>query len=243
MFYVVAVPAVLITAISKGGFGGAVGGIAVPLMSLVISPVHAAAIMLPLLCFTDFTGLRAYYGKWDRANLKVMLPGAAFGIGVGTLTFGMVSDDAVRIIVGVVAVLFTLYNVLGWAARQSAANPSLEKGVWWSGLSGFTSFIAHAGGPPLMMFLMPQRLDKITFVATANVFFLVVNAVKVAPYAFLGQFSRDNLLTSLVLAPIVPLGVRLGLWLQGKISHLWFYRVVQTATLLTGVQLIYQGVT
>jgi uncharacterized membrane protein YfcA len=241
IFYAAAIPAVLLTGISKGGFGSALGGVGVPIMALVISPVHAAAILLPVLCFMDLVGLRVYYGKWDRENLKIMMPGALLGVALGTLTFGMLSDNAIRVLIGCIAVAFTLNAWFGFGARQEPADRSAIKGTFWSGLSGLTSFLAHAGGPPAMIYVLPQRLDKITYVATISVFFMFVNAVKLVPYAWLGQFSAANLSTSLVLAPLVPLGVWLGLWLQRRVNTAWFYKISQVCLLATGLQLMYQG--
>jgi uncharacterized protein len=242
LFYAAAIPAVLLTGISKGGFGSALGGVAVPLMALAISPVQAAAVMLPILCLMDLVGVRAYFRKWDTANLKIMLPGALLGIAIGALTFGMLSESAIRLLIGGLAIAFPVNNWLGLAARQQAAGRSAAKGVFWSAVSGLTSFIAHAGGPPVMVYLLPQRLDKVRYVATISVFFTFVNAAKLAPYAWLGQFSPDNLATSLVLAPLVPLGVRFGMWLQDRIDTRWFYRIAQTGLLLTGIQLVYQDI-
>jgi uncharacterized membrane protein YfcA len=241
IFYLVAIPAVLLMGISKGGFGGAFGGISVPLMALAVSPVQAAAIMLPVLCLTDLVGFRAYYGKWDLSNLKIMIPGALIGIAIGTLSFGMFTEDSIRILVGTIAVAFTLNNWFGFASRQAPAKKSVIKGTFWSGVSGYTSFIAHAGGPPAMVYMLPQRLDKITFVATLNLYFMIVNAIKLVPYIWLGQFSSTNLTTSLVLAPLVPAGVWFGLWLQRRVDHDLFYTIGQAALFLTGLQLIYQG--
>ena len=242
LFYLVAIPAVLLVGISKGGFGSAFGGIGVPLMSLAVSPQRAAAILLPVLCLIDIVGFRVYYRKWDAANLRIMVPGALVGIALGALSFGMLQESHIRILVGAIAVLFTLNNWFGLASRQEPAGRSAVKGSIWSGVSGLTSFIAHAGGPPAQVYMLPQRLDKTTYVATISLFFMIVNAVKLVPYAWLGQFSTANLSTSLLLAPLVPLGVWLGLWLQERINHQWFYRITQSCLFLTGLQLIYQGV-
>lgn len=241
LFYALAIPAVLLTGISKGGFGGALAGVGVPIMALAISPVQAAAILLPVLCLMDMVGVRAYYRKWDSANLRIMLPGALLGIVGGALTFGMLSEDAIPILIGGIAVVFTIVNWLGVAAKQAVAAPSVVKGTLWSALSGLTSFIAHAGGPPAMIYLLPQQLEKVRFVATMSVFFTFVNAVKLIPYAWLGQLSADNLATSLVLAPLVPLGVKLGIWLQNRVNHVWFYRISTLCLFATGLQLVYQG--
>ena len=148
VFYLVAIPAVLLTGISKGGFGSVLGGISVPLMALAISPLQAAAIMLPVLCLIDLVGFRVYYRKWDVSNLKIMVPGALIGIAIGTLTFGVFNETTIRILIGAIAVLFTLNNWFGFASKQGPAARSVVKGTFWSGVSGFTSFIAHAGGPP-----------------------------------------------------------------------------------------------
>lgn len=242
LFYAVAIPAVLLTGISKGGFGSIFGGIAVPLMSLAISPLQAAAVMLPVLCLIDLVGFRVYYRKWDMSNLKIMVPGALIGVVIGTLTFGMFKESDIRVLVGTIAVAFTLNNWFGVTAKLGPAPKSAAKGTFWSGVSGFTSFIAHAGGPPAMVYLLPQRLDKSTHVATANLYFMILNAVKLVPYVWLGQFSSANLSTSLVLAPLVPAGVWIGLWLQDRVSLVWFYRITQGFMFLTGLHLIYQGI-
>lgn len=242
VFYLVAIPAVLLTGISKGGFGSAFGGISVPLMALAISPMQAAAILLPLLCFMDLVGFRVYFGKWDWANLKIMVPGALVGIAIGALTFGLVKEAQVRVVIGAVALLFTVNQWFRFAAKQAPASRSVTKGTFWGGVSGFTSFLAHAGGPPAQFYMLPQRLDQTTYVATVNLFFMIINLVKLVPYAWLGQFSAANLGTSLMLAPLVPVGVWIGLWLQKQASPTWFYRIAQGALFLTGMQLIYQGV-
>lgn len=235
-FLLFALPAVFLTGLSKGGFGGALGGIAVPLMALATSPKQAAAVMLPILCLADVVGLKAYFGKWDLANLKVMIPGALVGIALGSLTFELLDDRLIGLLIGVIAVSFVL---LGLLPGDPAPRPLRRgRGTLLSSLAGFTSFVAHAGGPPVMMHLLPQQLDKVRYVATINMFFLLTNALKLFPYAALGQFGTENLLLSLSLAPIVPLGVWSGLWLQARVNHTWFYRIARAGMLLAGVQLI-----
>ena len=238
-FLLFALPAVFLTGLSKGGFGGALGGIAVPLLALSTSPTQAAAVMLPILCLADVVGLKAYVGKWDVANLKVMLPGALIGIAIGSLTFGLLDERLIGLLIGVIAVAFVLLGSIG--GNQAPRPLQKTRGTLLSSLAGFTSFVAHAGGPPVMMHLLPQQLDKLRFVATINMFFLLTNALKLIPYAALGQFSEDNLLLSLMLAPIVPLGVWSGLWLQSRVNHLWFYRIARLGMLLAGLQLIWRN--
>lgn len=241
-FYVAAVPALLIIGISKGGFGGGLGVVGVPLLALVISPTQAAAILLPVLCVMDLVGLYSYRGAFDRGLMRVLAPGAVAGILLGALTFAVTSEDAVRLIVGTIAVGFTVWQ---WVVRarvaQQTAKPNVAVGSFWASVSGYTSFVAHAGGPPLSVYLLPLRMDKERFVGTTVVYFAVVNYVKLAPYALLGQFDGENLATSAVLLPLAPVGVLLGVVAQRRLREDVLYRLVYAALLLTGLKLLFDG--
>jgi uncharacterized membrane protein YfcA len=240
-FYAVAIPAVLLAGISKVGFGGAFGGLSVPLMSLVISPVQAAGIVLPILCLMDLFAVRAYRNRWDRANIKLLLPGALVGIVLGALCFDYLNDQAIRVMVGVIALGFALTTWLELMPRHVRTGASVGKGLFWSTVSGFTSFLANSGGPPLMVYLLPQRMDKSVFVGTTVVFFLVLDIVKLVPFTMLGQFTHVNLATSLLLLPLAPLGVVLGIWAHSRVKELLFYRVSYVLLFITGARLIYEG--
>lgn len=240
-FFLLALPAVLLTGLSKGGFGGALAGIAVPLMALMVPPKQAAAIMLPILCVADLAGLKKFYGKWDAANLRIMIPGALVGVLIGTLTFEMMSERFIGLLIGGITVGFVLLNLLAGRSPRPPAPAAVGKGSLLSALAGFTSFVTHAGGPPIMMYLLPQQMEKVRYVATINLFFLLTNAVKLVPYGMLGQFSAENLLASLALAPFAVVGVWLGVWLQDKVNHEWFYRIARLGMLATGIQLILQN--
>jgi uncharacterized membrane protein YfcA len=244
LFYAIAVPAVLIVGISKGGVAGGLGSVSVPMMALVISPIHAAAIMLPILCLMDLFGLYAYRGVFDRRNLALMLPGAMAGILVGTLTFRYLSDDGVRLIVGFVALGFVAWNWAGARLLRRATDHRTKPGpagIFWAGISGFTSFIAHAGGPPIHVYMLPQRIDKTLYVGTLVVFFTAVNYVKLVPYGFLGQLSASNLGTALILMPLAPVGIWLGVRFHKMLSESLFYTLCYVFLSLTGVKLIWDG--
>jgi uncharacterized membrane protein YfcA len=246
-FYPVAIVAILLTGISKGGFGAA-GGVAVPLMSIFIAPPEAAGIMLPILCAMDIFGVHAYRGRWSRRHLAAMLPGAVIGIGLGALAFGALPVNAIRLLVGLISVAFALNQTFAltgrFAARLAAKRgmPGAVAGALWGGVSGFTSTLAHAGGPPFAVYMLPQRLDKTLLVGTSAAFFLVVNYVKLVPYWYLGQLNTGNLAASLVFAPLAPAGVWLGVWLHARISERAFYRVSYTLLFLTGAKLIWDAV-
>jgi hypothetical protein len=242
-FYAVAIPAVILFGISKSGFGGAFGAIAVPIMALVISPVQAAGILLPILCLMDLLGLWAYRGKWVRQELRLLLPAALLGIVAGTILFGYLNADIIRLIIGTIALLFAVYywrRLSDPTARRDHALPPAA-GVISAGCAGFTSFVAHAGGPPLSMYLLRRPLDKTEFVATTVVFFAVVNYAKLLPYAWLGQLSTENLTASLLLAPLAPLGIAMGIWLHKRISERLFFRAACVFLFAVALKLIGDG--
>ena len=241
-FYLVSAPAVLRYGVAKGGFGGAVAVLSVPLMALVMSPTQAAAILLPILVVMDALVVRTYWGQFDGRALKLLLPGALVGILLGYLAADSMSDDYMRILIGVLSLAFGLQQLLGFSSRTGSAHNPAAAGVFGT-LAGFTSFSIHAGGPPFTMYLLPKRLDPLLFAGTAGVFFAVVNAVKLVPYGMLGQFNGDNLLYSLVLVPLAPLGVRLGHFLVKRSDTEFYYRVISFFLLVVGAKLLYEGVT
>jgi len=241
LFYVIAIPVVLLTGISKTGIPGLFGGMAVPLLSLAIPPLQAAALMLPILCFIDLFGLRAFRGVYDRRNMPILMTGLAIGIVVGFLVFKWVPLEIMRILIGTIAVAFALNNIIGWARNRPPATVSWPRGVFWSSLSGLTSFVAHAGSAPIMAYLLPQRLDRSVYVGTTVWFFFASNYAKIVPYAFLGQLDLTNLATAFVLLPLVPIGVKLGVVIQGKLDEAVFYRISYWALLGIGVKLLYDG--
>jgi len=241
LFYLIAIPVVLLTGISKTGIPGLFGGMAVPLLSLVIPPLQAAAVMLPILCFIDLFGLRAFRGIYDRANMPILLIGLAIGIVVGTLIFGMVRQDLLRLVIGAIAIAFALNNLFGWAKHRPPTQTSWPWGIFWSSLSGLTSFLAHAGSAPIMAYLLPLRLDRRIYVGTMVWYFFASNYAKIIPYAFLGQLDTSNFLTALVLLPLVPVGVKLGVLIQGKVNEQVFYQISYWGLLSIGIKLIYDG--
>ncbi|MBV6272385.1 sulfite exporter TauE/SafE family protein [Alcaligenaceae bacterium CGII-47] len=244
LFYVVAVPAVLLIGISKGGFAGGLGVLAVPMMALAISPRQAAGIMLPILCVMDVTGFRIWVGRCDWALLRRLLPGALLGIFVGALTFQFVSDTMLKLMVGVLALVFTLNHWFKAHIRVPAHRrlPDTVSSMFWSVLSGFTSFMAHAGGPPIMIYLLPRQIDRSVLVGTATIYFAVVNYVKLVPYVILGQLGAENLLTSLVLAPVAVLGVAMGAWLHDRVDQILFFRLLYGFLFVTGLKLCWDGI-
>ena len=240
-FWALAVPAVALTGISKGGFGGG-ASVATPLMALTIPPAQAAAIMLPVLCLMDIAGLRAYLWRWDRRVVRILVPAALLGAGVGALTIRSMNDDWIRIMLGTVALGFLAWTLYP-RKNISIQRPGRAAGWFWGSLSGFTSFITHAGSPPVMVYLIPQKLEKDAFVATSLIFFFTLNYSKIIPYLWLGLVDARVLATAAALVPVGVAGTYAGLWLQRRIDVRWFYRLIYTLLFLTGSKLLYDGIT
>ena len=239
-FWVCAVISVLITGVSKGGFGG-LALLAVPLMALTISPVQAAGIMLPILIVMDWVSVWSYRKTWNKRVLILMLPAAIVGIIIGGLLAGYVNDKFVRLCVGVIAIGFVSYAVLKPKASGAFIVGHKPLGALAGVIAGFTSFIAHAGGPPFQAYAIPQGLEKRIYAGTAVMFFFIVNMAKVIPYAMLGQFDTQNLTTSFILIPLAPIGVLFGVWLIKRIDQDVFYKILYGLIFMVGLKLLWDG--
>ncbi|MDB1125279.1 sulfite exporter TauE/SafE family protein [Vibrio algarum] len=238
LFYLTAVPAVLLYAIGKGGFGGALGVIAVPMMALTSSPVQAASVLLPILCVMDVFAIRYHYKNCDLSELKLMLPSAIVGIVIASFAMGVVSEQSLELFIGTISLLFCLQYYLKGATTKTYK----YSGYFWSSLSGFSSTLIHAGGGPISMYMLPKKLDKMVMVGTMAVFFGIMNLIKLIPYAYLGNFDQQNLLTSLVLTPLAPIGVKLGTLLLNVISQQRVYQICYFMLTLSGGKLFFSGI-
>jgi uncharacterized membrane protein YfcA len=221
VFYLAAVPAVTFLGMSKGGFAG-VGLLATPLLALVLPPLQAAAILLPILLLQDVISVFVYRHDWDAQNIKVMLPGAILGVSAAWVLAAYVPDSYVRLAVGAIALGFVVDY---WLGRKPASRPVLSRGIFWGSISGFTSTLCQAGGPPFQVYVMPQRLEKLTFVGTMAIFFAALNLIKVIPYFALGQFSTAGLATSVALVPLAVITNFLGIWMVRVTPTALFYKL------------------
>ena len=241
-FYLVAIPAVILFGLSKGGFSG-LGTLGVPMLSLVASPVRAAAIVLPILLVQDWLSVWAFRRDFSPRNLIILIPSSMIGVGVGWLVAARVSDDAVRLAIGVISIVFVFYMLIrDRLGRAPVEKPGVPSGVLWGSLAGFTSFISHSGAPPFQVYVMPQYLKPPVFAGTATMFFAAVNLLKVPPYFLLGQFNRDNLVVSAGLIPVAILSTFGGVWLTRRVSADRFYAIILALTFLIGAKLTYDAV-
>ena len=236
VFWLVAIAGVVLTGISKSGFAGGIGIATVPILSLVMSPVQAAAIMLPLLILMDGFSLKAWWGQQSNHYLGLLIPPAITGIVAGYLLFEYLNEEMLKLVLGVMSLLFALWGLGN--GMQLVTFGSRLAGRLFGAIAGLTSFVAHAGGPPVNIYLLAKKLPKAQFLATAVIFFAVINVVKLVPYAMLNQFNTDNLLIAALLMPFGWVGVRLGLVIQRKLNDKVFYRIILVLLLAIGIKLI-----
>jgi uncharacterized membrane protein YfcA len=241
-FWVTAVIAVLVVGLSKAGFGGGVGAISTPLLALTMPVPKAAALLLPLLILADLSALPHYRHHFDRYSVGWLLPGGLAGIVIGGFFFRYFSanEHVLKVGIGVISLLFIAYQVgRHWLTeRLEAKRPSPATGIGFGLAAGFASTLAHVGGPPITMYLLPQKLSRQVFVGSTLVFIAIINLVKLIPYSLLGLLRVGNITTTLILAPVVFIGIRLGIYLNQHFSDVWFNRVIYVLLLVTGVQLI-----
>jgi hypothetical protein len=239
-FYAVTIPAVLLLGISKSGFGAGFGSLAVPMMALAVTVPQAAAILMPVLLVMDILGMAAFRKDFDLKLLKFLIPFGLVGIVIGALLFKVLDARTVAGIVGIFTLLFLAQRLL-FPPKVDSPPPPKWLGAILTATSGFTSFIAHAGGPPVNAYMIPLRMSPVKFTATLAFFFFVINLSKWIPYAWLGLLDTRNMVTSLVLLPLAPIGVFIGVRLARRVNQVLFYRLVYLGMFLTGIKLVWDA--
>jgi uncharacterized protein len=242
----IALLAVALVGLSKGGLGGAFALLGVPVLSLVMPPVQAAALLLPLLLIMDAVGLWTWWGEVHRPTLQAMLPAAGVGIAIGWATAAVTTEGFVRLLVGVLALAFVARSLLlahrPRSAPEGASPQRARAAAWgWGAVSGFTSFVAHAGGPPYQVHVLPMRLSPRRYTGTATLYFAVLNAAKVVPYAALGQFDARLGASVALLAPVAIAGVLLGAAAVKRMRASAFQPFMIAMLALVGVRLVVDG--
>jgi uncharacterized protein len=240
-FWGCAIVASLLVGASKGGLPG-VGVLGVPVLSQATSPVVAAGLLLPILITSDLYGLWVYRKNYDLRNIKIMVGASLIGIGIGWATAHITSGSLVKLIVGVIGISYFIDALLKRDRVLKPKSADLPRGIFWGSIAGFTSFVAHAGGPPFQMFVLPQKLDKMTYAGTATIAFAIINLIKLPPYWMLGQISMTSLEICVWLTPVAILGAFAGYRLTKIIPEKLFFRFVETALFLLSLKLIWDGV-
>lgn len=229
--------AALLVGLAKGGMP-AIGMVAVPLLSLSMSPVQAAVLLLPIYVISDMVGVWLYRRAYSAVNLRILIPAGVTGVVVGWLTAAMVSDRAITLLIGLMGIGFCL-NM--WLRKNGTAPPQpahVGKGWFWGMVSGFTSFISHAGAPPFQVYMLPQKLPKAEFAGTSTMLFAVINAAKIVPYQNLRPYSTEMLWSAAAVVPFALIGTVAGAYATRRIADVWFYRLVQAGLFAVSVKLV-----
>jgi uncharacterized protein len=246
-FWVIAIVVAFLVGFSKGGWS-AVGNLSVPLLSLVVDPMSAAGLLLPVYLVSDAFGLWAYRRSFVRELLIILVPAGVLGVMIGWAVIPWVSsnllrgDDIITGLVGGIGVLFALYMLFGTKVAAARRSPKVGPGLFWGTLAGFTSYISHAGAPPYQVYVQPLRLDRLAYAGTTTIVFAIINAAKLFPYAQTGQVNLHSLETLAYLSPAAILGVFVGKRTVGMVSERVFYRIITWALLLVGVNLLARGI-
>lgn len=243
VFYAVAAIAVLLVGIAKGGFAG-LGAASMPILVLVMDPAPAAAMLLPILIVQDVVGVWAFRRSFDRPTLRLMLPGAFVGVFLGWLLATIVPADAVRGLVGLIAVVFGSYRLATERGLRLALKGPLPNwvGSFWGGVSGFTSQVAHAGGPPFQVWALSRNFSHTVFIGTSSIFFALLNWMKVPAYLALGQFTAANLKLTFVFLPLAIASTFAGVWLVRRVSPARFNTIISALMVAVGLELLRQAI-
>lgn len=244
-FFLFAIPAVVFAGVSKGGFGSAAAFAATPILALLLDPGVSLGLMLPLLMLVDVAALRAYWKRWDWHSAKLLIGGAVPGVVLGALLYRVADPDLLRLLIGGIAIAFVTWQLagrLGLVRPRGRPFPA-RVGIFAGVTGGFTSFVSHAGGPPVGIFLLAQGLSKTTFQATTVLTFWAINGLKFVPYSFMGIFTWDTLMADLMLAPFALLGTWLGVRLHKVVSDRLFFGLTYVLLMVTGTKLIWDALT
>ena len=242
LFVLAAIVAVSLLGISKSGFFG-LGVMALPLLSLLIHPLQAAAILLPTALAQDALTVWTYRRDWSAWNLKVMIPSMAAGVAVAGLFAASLTSAHIRLAIGLIAAVFVLRHWLGARFDRLAPRANLFTGVIWGSVGGFTTMLANAGGPAWQMHLLPQRLDKLTYVGTFTMLFAASNLMKIPAYGALGQLTGENLAIGAILLPLAVIANYAGIWLVRRTPTELFFRIAYVLMFVISIELIRSGLT
>jgi uncharacterized protein len=240
LFWFAAILAAIFVGMSKGGLP-IIGMLGVPILSLVVNPVMAAGLLLPVYVVSDVFGLYAYRSNFDRRVLAILIPAAAIGIAFGWATASFVPERLVTALVGLIGLVFSANLLLRKSMQSDARTASVGPGLFWGALTGFTSFVSHAGAPPYQVYVLPLKLSKAVFAGTSTILFAAINAMKLVPYYFLGQLSGDNLKTAAYLMVPAALAVFAGFRLVKILPEKLFFSLVTWALLAISLQLLWKA--
>lgn len=234
--------AVFVISFMKGAFGGGFAIVGIPLLALVMDPIKAGAMLAPLFVAMDLFALRYWSpSTWSKPDLKVLVPSLILGIALGTWLLGVLDRHAVAILIGIVTLVFAARWYIGGgkvAQRQRSLAGASVAGT----VSGITTMVAHSGGPPLAMYLLPLGLPKNIYAGTTSLFFTAGNFIKLVPWIWLGSIAGTPWILMLLVIPVVPVGVWAGWNLHEKLDQKVLYRVLYALLVVVSAKLIWGGI-
>ena len=239
LFFFTVVPAIILFGIAKSGLGGSIALISIPLMTIAMPLTNALGIILPILIFSDFIATYKYRKEYDLETLKLMVPFAAIGIFIGSLTFTFFSEELLKFIIGLMGFLFAGHYFFFKKNKEAKSDKNFLKGGVCSTIAGFTSFCVHAGGTPTSLYLLPLRMKKEIYVGTRIIFFTCLNLFKLPLYINLSMTNFETFKQSLILFPVALLGILIGYKLLKIIEEKLFYNILYTLIFITSTKLLY----
>jgi uncharacterized membrane protein YfcA len=239
LFFITVIPAIILYGIAKSGLGGSMTLISIPLMTIVMPLNEALGIVLPILIFSDFIATYKYRKEFDLSTLKLMVPFAAIGVVIGSLTFSYFSEELLKFIIGLMGFLFAGHYFFLKKNKEAKSEKNFLKGGICSTISGFTSFCVHAGGTPVSIYLLPLRLKKEIYVGTRIIFFTFMNLIKLPFYINLSMTNFVTFKQSVVLFPVAFIGILIGYKLLKVIDEKLFYNILYALILVSSTKLIF----
>jgi uncharacterized membrane protein YfcA len=229
----------LIIGLSKGGLGGLLGGLATPLMALVMPADQVIGLLLPILMTADVFAVWMHWKRWDWRLARLLIPGSIVGVTVATVFITNAPTNTLKTALGLIVLIFAIYRLL----EKRLVDFSRYQGKDWHGMvagtiAGFTSTLAHTGGPPITIYLLMQEVTPRVFIATSAIFFMILNWIKVPYYLYAGLFDLQRLISVIWLAPLLPLGVWVGKQMGDRINKETFEKLVVWLLIVTALLLI-----
>lgn len=238
LFIVAALVAFLI-GLSKGGLGGTAGALATPMMALVLPADKVIGLILPILMLADIFAVALHWRRWNRHLIILLLPGAVLGVTIGTVFITNAPTELLRTLLGIIVLLFASYKIFEKRIlRTINYEPRNWHGLLAGTVTGFSSALAHTGGPPVSIYLLMQRVTPAVFIGTSALFFFILNWIKVPYYFYARLFDFEQLRRIAWILPLVPVGVWTGRWLAYRIDRQTFENIIVALLFVNGLLLV-----
>ncbi len=238
LYYSVLALSAFLIGFSKGGLGGMMGAFITALTALILPADQALGVLLPLLIVGDVFAVATYWRKWDRRIVWLLIPGALIGVTLAMIVLRNVSSEQLRTLLGIIILVFVFYRLIEKRVTSRIQPSASRWGIAAGVIAGLTSSLAHAGGPPITMYLLMQELSPQTFVATAAIFFAALNWIKLPGFYLAGLLDGNQLLSVIWVLPLLPLGVWLGRQVVQRVGREVFEGILTALLFISGVVLV-----